>query len=244
MGLLSEIGDLVSGGVGSIISGALGFLGQKDANEQNVQLGREQMAFQERMSSSAYQRAVTDMKAAGLNPMLAYSQGGASSPVGSMPQVQNAVSAGMSSAAQSMQVAQGIEQVRQTAAQTENIRAQTEKVKTETYDHSLNSAIRYNDLLKLHEETRKLYTGANLDEANKDVVDVIRKLRELDLSRDSATFSADVARRKAQSTLTQMEIPRAAAEAKFYDKVEDMPLGIKMLFQLIQAASSAKRAIQ
>jgi hypothetical protein len=77
------VGAALIGAAGSVFSARTAAAGAKQQNQAAQASSREQMAFQERMSNSAYQRATEDMRKAGINPILAYQQGGASSPAGS-----------------------------------------------------------------------------------------------------------------------------------------------------------------
>lgn len=128
------------------IQGALGYLGQRNQNFANAQQAQRQMDFQAEQTGTSYQRGVADMKAAGLNPMLAYSQGGAASGSGAQATMGNELGAGANSA-QSAALAR--QQMAMQGAQIQNINADT------TNKETTSANIEADTLLKLAQGTHE-----------------------------------------------------------------------------------------
>lgn len=126
----------------------IGGAGRLLANEQTAASAARQMQFQERMSSTAYQRAMQDMREAGLNPILAAKVGGASSPAGAMSQYGNVGEAATQAYSQASAGRLAQEQARKIDPEIEKIQTEIGNLKTDR-----------ERIIKL---TNKLFYDANL----------------------------------------------------------------------------------
>lgn len=217
-GLITAGGGVLS----SIFGGLFGKSAQSSANRMNIKLNRENRDWMERMSNTEWQRGVEDMKKAGMNPMLAYSQGGASSPSNSAATVmpEDAMARGVSSAfdkaVQGVSVAQGLANVKRTEAETAQIKEATRSTSARAFMDEISSGfharVQHYNLEKTRKEIEGIISQFNLSDAQRNQIQqMLPYLIEASKTSTRAT--------SAQAKLSEYEIPEALARSTIWERL-------------------------
>lgn len=207
------------------------------AREFNSAQASRQMDFQKEMSNTQWQRGVKDMQAAGLNPMLAFSQGPASAPSGASasasapggatasgvtPEVSDVLGGAVATAQQARRVDQELANMRAqedlTKAQRDNVAQQTINLGTES-DRIVADTERIKAATKL--------AGVQYDVNVESVQKIIQEIKESKSREDN---------NKVENILKNASVAEAKAVEQFFKSAlgESNPF-VKMIIGIISA---------
>lgn len=258
MSLVDDVAGLF--GNGGIIPG-LGSIWQTDKSadmaDHAMNFTRDQsdksMAFQERMSSSAWQRGTADMMAAGINPMLSFMKGGASSPGGASGQ------GTMGSASNPGEAYMG---GMQSASQIQKQRQETANLKAEEQNIRNQARIQDATVDNLKEQTAQIARQQHLTEAQTDQVkQVIENLKRewqnlgtkgvqmeeetVQTLLDQALTREQIKDVRVRMTLNMLDVPEALAKAKeMQGNLGKVKPYVSALGGLVHSAAEARNAFR
>lgn len=224
-GAVSGLGGALVGGASQLIGGVLTNNAQKDiaaeANRFSAEQTAQQMAFQERMRDSQYQAAVADLKKAGLNPMLAYSQGGAASP------------SGASAVGQQATLRNPTEGLANSAASIANIKADlalkdTQATKNVADTNASEQSAKYTDALTASEIMRMPGIPESIKKTQAEILNI----------QSQTQLNSSYKQAKDMETLIRQsgELPEAKSKGAYYGKAPYNPFALR---DISQAGSSA-----
>lgn len=238
MSILAALAPIAASAIGAIG----GFLGQKSANDSNRQIAEQNSAFNaaeaakqreyeaywlqqswgqsEKWRGNAYQTAVKDMQAAGLNPMLAYSQGGADVP---SPGVARGASATavqpapmLNKFAAASQAAQTIASVQATQAQADKTKAEAENIGVDTQRRRLElPPSREYVVDRLYTEYAKMRHELGIAKWDEYIVE--KWLRNVGPERER--IKAEIDSVKARTVISRLEQVEKKAQADYFRDV-------------------------
>lgn len=185
--LSSALGSFASSGAGQFLKmatpffgSAASYMGASELRDATEDLYEDQKAWQTYMSNTSYQRAMADMRAAGLNPILAGKLGGASTPGLQMPQLSSLTQDAVNSAFTGMSTVSNVglqeSQAKLTEQQVDKVREEAIKISQDYHlSQAQTDAVRVG-IKKAYEEINKIRAETNYREALTAIPEVVAEL--------------------------------------------------------------------
>jgi hypothetical protein len=208
----------------AVIGGAMSMIGGNKQNESQEAMMNQSNAFSAEQFATRYQTTVKDLNAAGLNPMLAYGQGGGSPPSAVSPAAQ-------------VNAMQGAGDIATKAVGAANTAMQTQLTDAQVAESISRTGVNDETRKNLDADTKlKILEAPNVSQKTKNMVSEML----LNDARKTATSATEAMNRLQTTIMKTGDLPEAESKGKYH---KTTPYNPYMLKDTLSGVNSAVNAI-